>query len=242
VFDFFPEYADLRTPAKEMITIDNLLTMSAGLEWDQTSYDDDDPRNDEEQLSRSNDGVRFTLQKPVVINPGVSFNYSSGNSDVLAAIVDHATQMPTDIFAEITLFDPLRIQNYGWRKANNNFVNAGYGLHMLPRDVAKIGQLYLDSGFWKGAQIVSRSWIKRSTEKRISVPNSPNQGYGFQWWTRDWFIDGRTISAFQAQGSGGQVICVLPELNAVVVITGANNGSLSYNLLEQYLLPALIGE
>lgn len=241
LFDFFPEYSDLNTPAKNKIKLKHVLSMTTGLSWDQTTYPFEESGNDEGELYRSPDGFRYVLQKEVVADTGIQFNYNSGNSDLLTGIIHHTTGIHADIFAEEHLFKPLGIIEYGWRKDNNLFPNGGWGLHLFPRDMAKIGQLFLDKGKWKGRQVISEEWVKLSTTAFTNLPY--DQGYGFQWWTQNWLINGNTIKTFQAQGNGGQVICVIPEFNAVVVFTGGNYDShdsqLPYNLLKGYILPAL---
>lgn len=242
VFDLFPEYGDLRDDEKDKIEVRHLLMMSSGLRWDQTHVPDDDPRNDERRLEESDDGFRYTLEQPVVSDPGIAFNYSSGNSDLLAGVVHHATGEYADVFAEKNLFTPLQITTWGWKKTRNGHPNAGYGLHLYPRDMIKFGKLFLDSGQWKGNQIISKEWIKRSTRKSIGVSSDPLDGYGYQWWVHTWQLQQGTIKTYQAQGNGGQIICVVPEKNAVIVLTGANYGQagrIAYSFLENNLLPAL---
>ncbi|RAW02867.1 serine hydrolase domain-containing protein [Pseudochryseolinea flava] len=242
IFDIFSEYGDLRTEAKETIQLNHILSMSAGLQWDQTRFPDDDPRNDEAKLSESDDGFRYTLEKKYVATPGTLFNYSSGNSDLLAGVIHHTSGSYAHEFAERFLFAPLQIDDYGWRMNRNGHPNAGFGLHLYPRDIMKIGKLFLDSGAWNGRQIISKAWIKKSTSKQIAYPQDPKQFYGYQWWIREWSIQGEIFYTFQAQGNGGQVLCIIPEKRAVILLTGGNYGERSqvpYALLRTHLLPAL---
>jgi CubicO group peptidase (beta-lactamase class C family) len=241
VLDFFPEYADLRTADKDKIQLQHVLSMTAGLHWDQDMFPPEDPRNDEYQLEESDDGFRYLLEKNVVSAPGKNFRYNSGCSDLLLGIVDHAAKIPADKFAEDYLFKPLGIESYGWRKNNNGYPNGGYGLHMYPRDIMKVGQMFLDSGKWKGNQIVSSSWVKQATSEYISLDDGV--GYGFQWWIWNENIGERIVRRYQAQGKGGQIICVVPEFNAVIVMTGANfdnyYSQIPYAILRNRILPAL---
>ena len=242
VFAFFPEYVDLRTEDKDKILLRHLLMMSAGLQWNQTSFADDDPRNDEVQLGQSVDGFRFVLQKNYVHTAGTTFNYSSGNTDLLAGVIYHASGMYADDFAEKFLFKPLGIEQVGWRKNNNGHPNAGFGIHLYPRDFMKFGKLFLDSGVWNNQQVLSKAWVAKSTAKMIDYPSDNNQGYGYQWWTREWEVNGKKIKSFQAQGNGGQVLCVIPDLRTVVLMTGGNYGTagqLPYRYIQELLLPAL---
>jgi CubicO group peptidase (beta-lactamase class C family) len=241
VFDFFPEYGDLNTSEKDKIQLQHVLSMTAGLRWNQDTFPDDDPRNDEHQLEEVNDGFRYLLQKDVVAPPGIIFQYNSGCSDLLLGIVDHSTGMPADKFAEEYLFKPLSITEYGWRKNPNGYPNGAYGLHLYPRDMLKIGQLFLDGGKWKDQQIVSTDWINLATQDYSELGNGV--GYGFQWWTREDKVKEKIIRRYHAQGKGGQIICIVPELNAVVVLTGTNysnaQSQIPYNILLSRILPAL---
>lgn len=240
VLDFFPEYADLRTPDKDKIQLQHVLSMTAGLRWEQDLFPPEDPRNDEHQLEESGDGFRYLLEKKVVSTPGKNFKYNSGCSDLLLGIVDHTAKIPADKFAEDYLFKPLGIESYGWRKNKNGYPNGGYGLHMYPRDIIKVGQMFLDSGKWRGNQIVSSSWVKQATKEYISL--GAGVGYGFQWWIWNEKIGERIVRRYQAQGMGGQIICVVPEFNAVIVMTGANfdnaHSQRPYTILRNRILPA----
>jgi CubicO group peptidase (beta-lactamase class C family) len=241
VFDFFPEYADLKTAEKDKIVVQDLLTMSAGLDWHQSPNAANDPSDDENRMSNSKDEFRYVLEKPVVYPAGKFFNYNSGCSDLLVGILHHALKEDADTFAEENLFKPLGIKNHGWQKLLNGHPNAAYGLHLYPRDMAKFGQLFLDSGAWHGQRVISKQWIAESTATKIGT-GVTGTGYAYQWWTSTWNINGSLMNTYQAQGNGGQIICVVPQKNAVVVMTGhnwANLGSLPYNLLEGVILPAL---
>jgi len=244
VFDFFSEYDDLKTPQKEKIQLRHVLSMTAGLSWEQEAFPADDPRNDEDRLEKSSDGFRYLLEKKMVAEPGKVFKYNSGCSDLLLGIVAHATGIEADKFAEEYLFKPLSIQHYGWRRNLNGYPNGGYGLHLFPRDMIKIGQLFLDSGKWKDRQIVSAAWIKQATTPYTQV--TQEVGYGFQWWIKENKVGDKIIKRYQAQGMGGQIICVVPELNSVVVLTGINfdnfQSQIPYNILQHRILPALLPE
>ena len=150
--------------------------------------------------------------------------------------------MYADEFGRKFFFEPLGIEHAGWRRNNNGHPNAGFGIHLYPRDFIKVGKLFLDSGVWNNQQIVSKEWVAKSTSKAIDYPFDNNQGYGYQWWTRNWDVNGQSIQTFNAQGNGGQVLCVIPEKNAVILLTGGNfgqAGQLPYRYLQAILLPAL---
>src|SRR5215510_97743 len=159
VLSFFPEYADLRTPEKDRITLRHLVTMSAGLEWHELDIPYSNAANSYIRMDAASDPYRFTLQQAVVAPPGEIWNYNSGGTEVIAAVLRKAAGKPVDDFAREKLFGPLGITDVEWpRYANGNAI-AGGALRLRPRDLAKIGQLVLQRGEWAGTQVVSASWI-----------------------------------------------------------------------------------
>src|SRR6185369_2194010 len=115
------------------------------------------------------DPVRYVLERPVVAAAGERFAYSSGIAITLGQILSKVSGMPADKFAEQHLFNPLGITDYYWSKLPGEIVQTAGGLHLRPRDMAKLGQLFLDGGAWHGKQIVSKTWISQSTENHILI-------------------------------------------------------------------------
>ncbi|MGY4479710.1 serine hydrolase [Bradyrhizobium sp. USDA 3364] len=95
--------------------------------------------------------------------------------------------------------------------------DAGGGLRLRPRDMAKIGQLVLAGGRWNGRQIVPKAWIESSTAAKLKTTD--NQSYGYLWWLGRSQFNGRAIQWVGALGRGGQSIRIVPELDLVVVVT-----------------------
>jgi CubicO group peptidase (beta-lactamase class C family) len=219
VLDLFPEYATVinADPAKRNLLFKHILSMSAGLEWDEQSYPYDDPRNDWYRANHGPDSVSFVLQKPVVVAPGTEFAYNGGLSILLSALIKNSSGMHTAEFAEGYLFGPLGIEDYAWDAVNDGLTDTDGGLHMRPRDMAKIGCLLLNGGRWKGNQIVSQAWVNESTRVHISTGMGP--GYGYQWWRGKLFVSDQSIKTFFASGHGGQKIFMFPTLDLVVALT-----------------------
>jgi CubicO group peptidase (beta-lactamase class C family) len=109
VLSFFPEYADLRTPEKDRITLRNLLTMSSGLDWHELDVPYTDAANSEIRMDTTPDPYRFALEQPVVAPPGQIWNYNSGSTELLGAVLRKATGKPLDQLASAMLFGPLEI-------------------------------------------------------------------------------------------------------------------------------------
>lgn len=220
VFSFFPEYSALTNDEKNKITLEHLLTMTSGLEWDESTYPYTDPRNNLAQLFHQNDPIRFILNKPIVTEPGTQFHYSSGSTNVLGEIIRKATGLRADDFASEYLFSPLGITDYEWVELPNNVLYTSGDLKLRPRDMAKLGELYLRDGSWKGTQIISESWVEASTKSFISaVTDWVNWDYGYKWWLYTYEINSEKIESFVARGWGGQNIVVFPSLDMVVVTT-----------------------
>ena len=248
VSSLFPEYGDVFADhTRDAIRLKDLLTMSSGLSWDEWTYPYGDPRNDLTIMWRSNDPVRYVLTKPVVAPPGAKFVYSGGVSFLLGEIVRRHSGMRTDKFAARFLFGPLGIKNYFWWKNPDGAVDAGGGLVLRPRDMAKIGSLFLNGGRWHGQQIVSKQWVEDSTRNYVDArqfhPWIKADGYGYQWWMRTFQVNGQSVSGYHAAGMGGQFIFVFPSLQTIAVFTGWNDNALGtqpFDMVEKYILPAVI--
>lgn len=242
--EILPEYADaLADSAKRDLTLHHVLTMSAGLEWDEQSHPYSDPRNDWIRASRSDDPVGFVLARSMVVRPGSAFNYNGGLSITLAHLVERGTGMRADQFAERFLFAPLGITDYRWDHLANGMTDTDGGLHLRPLDMAKLGQLYLNGGVWRGEHVVPEVWARASVREHMVSEGQPN--YGYQWWCGDFQFAGHSAFAFLASGHGGQKIYVFPDLELVVVITHEvfdnpagelHNGA----ILARYVLPAAV--
>ena len=217
MFSFFPEYIDLNNDEKDKITLEHLLTMTSGLEWDESTFSYSDPRNDVFQLFHQNDPIRFILNKPMVTEPGTQFLYSSGSANVLGEIIRKTTGLRADDFAREYLFSPLGITDYKWVILPNNVLFTSGDLKLRPRDMAKLGDLYLHDGVWKGQQIISEWWVEKSTRSFINA--DPGWEYGYKWWLYTYEINSQQIESYSARGWGGQNIIVFPSLDMVVVTT-----------------------
>jgi hypothetical protein len=240
---FFPDYAQFRTPAKDSITIHHMLSMTAGLPYDEGTYPIADPRNDAHRMFVTEDPLAFVLGEDVVRPPGTTYIYNSGTTVLLGEIIRRSTGQSFADFAEEHLFGPLGITSYKWATMHGapDVAFASGGLYLRPRDMAKIGQLMLQDGVWDGRRILSSDWVQRSVTLAIALfDRGRAYGYGYQW--RLARFGGFT--GFYAAGWGGQYIVVLPELNIVFVQTGGRYAGeripISYDtIIERYVLPAV---
>lgn len=179
VYELFPDYIGTRWIDKKYdIALEHVLTMSAGIDWDEQSYRLTDRRNDIVAMIYGDDWLKYVLNKKQIEMPGKRFNYSGGLNVLLGGIIRNTSGLYADKFAEKYLFGPLGISDYRWGRHPDGTINTQGGLSLRPRDMAKIGYLFLKDGKWKGRQIVSQKWVSESTKGHI--PAYYGLGYGYQ--------------------------------------------------------------
>jgi CubicO group peptidase (beta-lactamase class C family) len=240
VFSFFPEHAALASDGKGQITLGHLLTMTSGLEWNESDVFYGEEENDIVQLFLVPDPIEYILAKGPASPPAAEWRYNGGGTILLGEIVGRASGERLDTFAQAHLFDPLGIAEPEWVRIGD-LVYASGNLMLRPRDMAKLGQLVLEGGTWGGKRIVSEGWIEAMT--RTYVPFRPSGGYGLHWWIRVYSNGPHTAPAYMADGWGGQRIMVFPTLDLVVVFTG---GSYTAEppldaVIAHHVLPAVEG-
>lgn len=226
ISSFFPDLNYLASGGKEDMLLEHFLTMSSGLEWneatDLTGF----------YGTPFETAHTYVLSKPLEHSPGDFFEYNTGTSVILNKIIINSIDTDFAIFAE---------NNYSNLTESNWLPGTGEPLDFrnTPRDMLRLGQIYLNNGKWKDTQVVSESWVEKSTTPHFNV--STNSSYGYQWWIRDFNTGTNTYNCFYAVGFGGQYIFVIRELNLVAVFTGGNfnsNMDLPLTIMEQYVLPA----
>jgi CubicO group peptidase (beta-lactamase class C family) len=216
ILSFFPELSDLRSPEKERIRLSHALTMSLGLQWVEATPATGDYNNDEARMHMARDPCRYVLGLAATAPAGQAFVYNTGALTLVSTIIRKATGRPFDEFARATLFEPLGITGAEWKRIRGD-ADAGGGLRLRPRDMAKIGQLVLAGGRWNERQIVSKSWIEASTTRKIEATDGLS--YGYLWWLGRSLHNGHEVHWSGALGRGGQSIRIVPELDLVVVVT-----------------------
>ncbi|WP_235294847.1 serine hydrolase domain-containing protein [Portibacter lacus] len=245
--DYFNNYTDTLNPSNWPVSLKHALTMSAGLTWQENNIPYSNPKNDAIRINFSSDMYRYVLSRKIAKGgqPGEKFEYNSGLSILLGGVLLNSTKMPTDKYAEQSLFMNLGIQQYFWQSVNNQ-VHTGGGLLLLPRDFLKIGQLVLNNGKWNGQQVVSESWIKESTSFHLPISESKDEGYGYQWWTGHLNVDQTKIPIVYAAGYGGQFLYIVPDLNLVALFLHHNpsdfnlNHTIAFSEMEKFIAPAFL--
>ncbi len=208
VLDFFSDRTIANRDAnKEAITIENLLTMTSGIEWD------DDVDGDLQALFDPIDFLQYILDKPMLYEPGSHYYYSTADSHLLSAIINQTFDECALEYGMEVLFEPLGISNVEWRPDNQGISIGGGWLNMTPRDFAKIGLLYMNNGTWDDQEIISSSYVQSAISVHNEAPDFVNK-YGYQWWIWPGY------NTFEASGAGGQKLYVQPENDLIVVMTG----------------------
>jgi CubicO group peptidase (beta-lactamase class C family) len=211
--DLFPNHSMANMDArKERITLQHLLTMSDGMDWHELDYPYTDARNTLGQMWVSKDAVQHVLDRPMAREPGESWAYNSGTSILLGGIIEQVSGGDVTSFAEEHLFKPIGIERYRWQRTTGGHHHTDGGLHMLPRDMARLGYLMLHQGTWDGQEIVSADWVAEASREHYQTTSG--DGYGYQWWPVP------SSRVYRASGHYGQMIYVVPEADMVVVFTG----------------------
>lgn len=209
-------------PTLATVTIHDLLTMTAGMVCP-------GDRCHDKSLSTM-------LAHDLSHEPGTTFIYDTGATHLLSAVLQQVTGMPLNQYAAQKLFVPLGIEPPPWEIDTEGNPYGGKGIAMLPRDMAKVGQLVLDEGTWRGTRVVSANYIDTATQNQVSEVTSTE--YGYLFWIKG-KGDDKTISAV---GYGGQYITIVPKHELVVVITSdflpARSGSES--IIEPFIIEAIV--
>lgn len=248
VLEFFPEFSVQDTGLKSKITIKDLLTMTAGFQWNEDDYTR--PDNDETLMSNSSNPAAYMLSLPMANAPGKVFNYSGGATQLLAAIIQKATGLSLDTFAHKYLFSPLGITRFEWGRLDVSAMpDAFSSLYLKSGDILKFGLLYLNEGKWENRQVLPAAWVQQSVKPFIvaddgSDPRFGKSEYGFQWWILRDTIMNKPITISACIGNGGQRIFIDKKNKLVVAFTGGNYNRPDmylnpYKILSKFIYPAL---
>jgi CubicO group peptidase (beta-lactamase class C family) len=230
LFSAFPEYADLvNKNGRDRLTIQHVLTMTMGTDWDESSLVYSDPRNSETAMDNAADRYRYILERRVVDTPGAHWTYCGGATALLARIIAKGSARTLHQFARENLFDPLGMGPTEWATGPDGEPFAASGAQMSVRDLAGIGVMMLHGGKVGERAVVPGDWMTRCITPVISADEV--RRYGYQWFAMDiafgkpkGWAAGRLERMWWAQGEGGQRLFVIPALQLVVAITSGNYG------------------
>jgi CubicO group peptidase (beta-lactamase class C family) len=250
LFSAFPEYADLADNGRDRLTIEHVLTMTMGTDWDESSLPYSDPRNSEIAMDNAPDRYRYILERRVVDRPGAHWTYCGGATALLARMIAKGSGKALHEFAREHLFDPLGIGPTQWATGRDGEPFAASGARMSARDMARIGAMMLHGGKVDERIVVPADWVRRCITPHVSADEV--RRYGYQWFVLDiafgkpkgWAV-GRLERMWMAQGEGGQRLFVIPALQLVMAITAGNylkddQGIPPTRVLREVILSSLV--
>lgn len=220
VLPYFAAFRIQPDARRDRMSLWNVLTMTTGIGWDEFTASYTDQKNNCAQMEASDDWIRYVLDQPMAAEPGSTFVYNSGATELLSYIIKKATGRNADDYAREHLFAPLGIRQYAWKRTPLGLADTEGGLYLQPRDLAKLGYLYLHDGRWEGKQIIPATWVRQSTRWSIDS-HWDGRGYGYQWWVLSRPGDAG-YEAYAAIGYGGQYLIVIPQLDCIAVFTAWN--------------------
>jgi CubicO group peptidase (beta-lactamase class C family) len=200
---------------KQAITLDNLLTMRSGLAFYNSEF------SVEMWVDKPARPIRYILDKPLYADPGVEYRYRDADPQLVSYAMQRLTGYTEEDLARQYLFSPLGITDYYWDFGGQGETMGAHGLHLRPRDLAKIGQMVLDGGVWQGSRVVSQAWLDVSTTQQVDPPN-PGLGYGYYWWTVP------EAGGYSTWGHGGQFAFVIPAKRLLLVMQSMPDTSTDY--------------
>lgn len=233
VYEVFPDaFEGVDDPRKKEITLENLLTMTPGFDLTDDDIDNSDAII---EYAVSDDWISKYMAHTLAFNPGKKFRYFSPTTNLFTAMLTERVGGDLMAYANEKLFEPLGIKDIYWQKGPMGYLRGGGGIYATPREMAKIGLLFMNGGRYNDQQIIDESWIKASTSNQIGdefANYGAQQGikYGYQWWVP-------SEGSFMAVGWGGQTIFVMPELDVIVVKTG--NDFFKSNIVGKYVFPSI---
>lgn len=188
------------------MTVRHLLTMTSGVAFGETGS------------VTETEWAKAFFESAMLSAPGDSFNYNSMNSYILSVIVQEISGQSLFDFLNERLFTPLGIKNIFWEKSPEGTAKGGWGLYILPEDIAKVGQLLLDKGVWKGKRILSEEWVREATSPKVITQESfGDYNYGYHIWV------GRGSTRFLFNGMFGQNVLCFPDTGIIIASNAGNN-------------------
>jgi len=238
VYSLFPEYAGFANPdpRKSKMTVEHLMTMTSGFACDENG-DDNAPGNEDKMQGQTGqpDWYKFILDLPLSAAPGEKFAYCTGGVNLIGGVVRNATRAWLPDFFDRYFARPLEFHRYHLNLTPTGEAYLGGGTHIRSRDALKLGQLYLDGGVWNGKRIVSKHWVDVSVAPH---PMNAKGTDGYNWHTNSIKAGDRVYRQYEANGNGGQLLMVIPDLDLVVLFTAGNYGNyMVWRRFREELLP-----
>ncbi|MCI8624281.1 MAG: serine hydrolase [Provencibacterium sp.] len=246
---YLPQILEQEDTRKHTLTLRHLLTHTSGLEW----YEWGSGYSNWAEFRSAENWVDYILGRTLIYEPGSHFAYSTGNTHLLSAVLQAATGKTQEEYCRIRLFDPMGVSEEAhWRADAQGVADGGNGMFISARDAAKLGQLFLDGGVWRGRRLVPAAWVEESTSEQNAGPGGSTGRYGYQWWIQTHTAGENgsyatpypsgTYEVYFAFGHAGQFIYVVPELNMVTVFASSCQSSYGPRpYFTDYILNAYMG-
>jgi CubicO group peptidase (beta-lactamase class C family) len=245
-------------PRKERITLGHVMTHTTGLACDDNAESPSPGGEDVMESQRAQPSWwKFTLDLPIVHEPGERYAYCSGGISLTGAALTLATGEWLPALFDRTVAQPLQFGSYYWNLMPNGEGYLGGGAFVRTRDFLKIGQAYLDGGVWNGRRIATEAWVKEAQAPHAHISEAStgvtgqtfaNSYYdvdeGYAWHYVTVKSGDEKYQAFHGNGNGGQLLLVLPQFDLVAMFTGGNYRQGLWNrerddILGEMILPAL---
>jgi len=213
-------------PEKSGITIRHLITMLSGNDWNNDGVDG----QTDKVLRQIPDNITdFALSRPMRTDPGEEFFYNDGDPQLMSAILQNVTGMPTDEWADEVFFSKIGVNNYNWVRYKDGTTLGGFGIETTPRELAKIALCVADSGRYNGEQVIPGDWVTEMTSVQVDL--DADFDFGYYWW-----LD--TVRGIHfSWGHGGQFAFIVPDQDLVVVFTSIPNTQGDYQIQADEALP-----
>jgi CubicO group peptidase (beta-lactamase class C family) len=219
VMPYFSQFKTKPDPRRDKMTLADVLTMTTGIAWDESSVTYTDLKNNCAQMEAREDWIQYVLDQPMAADPGQVFVYNSGATELLSYILEKSTGKHADDYAKEHLFAPLGVDFY-WKRTPKGLADTEGGLYLRPRDLAKLGYLFINDGVWDGKRLLPEGWVRDATAWKIETDRK-GLGYGYKWWVVSQ-KGPNSYDAYAALGYGGQYLIVVPELDLIAVFTNWN--------------------
>jgi CubicO group peptidase (beta-lactamase class C family) len=236
LYDFYPDYRSKPgwDGRKDKITFGLLLCMTSGFQCDNLA---DSCGKD---IWKSPDWLSYTLSLPLAHDPGTHWTYNGTSLIPVSNLIAQKSGLSIADFAQKYLEGPLGIEKHPWSTGPDGITAVDTGHSLTPREMAKLGLLYLDKGLWKGKRILSEQWTQD-----VGVKHAADFDYGYLFWLKNPVIHGKTVHIVEANGWAGQYIFIVPEADLVGVMTAGNSQmgadfTLEESFFEKYILASFM--
>jgi CubicO group peptidase (beta-lactamase class C family) len=226
-------------PRKKAMTLEHLLSMTAGFDCDENSGAPGSEDVMQGQTAQP-DWYKYTMDVPIVTTPGEKIQYCSAEPNLAAGMLEKVAEEPLPELFDRLIARPLHMRTYYLVMTPTETAYGGGGHYFLPRDFMKLPQLMLNGGKWRGRQIVSRDWARTVGLPMHTLNSEPplGQQYGYLWNSKEYPYRNRTVRGYFAAGNGGQIFMAIPDLDLVIGFCGGNYADgAATRFAQRYLIP-----